>query len=264
MSPNQLRIAWEHNRALPPPIRAGHLAWRLWSPVHGWASHHRRGFWAVAALYGAIATLLLYPLDDWAWSLITADGSRGSLPIGGDIRRELEALQQFGQGGMTIVVALAVWLLDPPNRHRLLNWLAAIAAAAVLAFGAKMLIGRPRPVLGEPEIILGPFGMYAVPVDGGFHMTRAWAFWSEGVSKLWSMPSSHTVYAVVAAGMLASWYPRIRWLMVVLAALVALSRVIFGAHYPSDVAAGVAVGLIAVGIAKRLNPAARLTTPRHT
>lgn len=252
MAPRSIRISWEHNHGLVLPIRVGHAIWWFWSPVHGWAAQERRRFWALPGLYGLLAAWALWPLDPWVAGLVTAGGTRGSLPIGGDIRRELEALQQFGQGGMTVLVALAIWLLDPPNRRRLLDWLAAIGVAAVLAFGLKMLIGRPRPVLGEPELLLGPFGMYPLPTGDGRVMTHAWAFWQEDVGKLWSMPSSHTVYAVVAAAMLAGWYPRLRWLMVFMAGLVAFSRVAFGAHYPADVAAGAAVGLMAVGCARRL------------
>jgi len=253
MSVNPLRISWEHNRALPLPIRLAHLIWAVWSPVHRWACTDSRRPWAPAALYGLIAAVVLWRIDPWVMNLVTAGGTRGSLPIGGDIRRELEVLQQFGQGGMTILVVIVVWLLDPTHRRRILDWLVAIGVAALLAFGLKMLIGRPRPVLGEPEMVLGPFGMYPVPVDDGFVVTHAWAFWREDVGKLWSMPSSHTVFAVVAAAMLAAWYPRLRELMIAVAGLVALARVGFGAHYPSDVAAGIAVGLIAVGLANRWN-----------
>jgi membrane-associated phospholipid phosphatase len=251
MAPRSIRISWEHNHSLALPIRAGHAIWWLWSPVHRWAGADRRRAWALPGLYGLIGVLALWPLDAWAMGVVTAGGARTSLPIGGDIRRELEALQQFGQGGMTILVALAIWLLDPPNRRRLLDWLGAVGVAAVLAFGLKMLLGRPRPVLDEPDLLLGPLGMHPLPTDDGLIVTHAWAFWQEGAGKLWSMPSSHTVFAVVAAAMLAGWYPRLRWLMIVMAGLVALSRVAFGAHYPSDVAAGVAVGLMAVGFARR-------------
>lgn len=251
MTPRSIRISWEHNQGLTPPIRVAHAIWWPWAPIHAWASDPNRRFWALPALYGLIATLLLWPLDPWALAVVTDHGARPSLPIGGDIRRELEALQQFGQGGMTVLVALAIWLLDPPNRRRLLDWLIAVAIAAVLAFGLKMLIGRPRPVLNEPELLLGPFGMYPLPTGDGPVMVHAWAFWQHGIGRLWSMPSSHTVYAVVAAATLAGWYPRLRWLMVAMAVLVAFARVAFGAHYPADVAAGAAIGLIAVGVARR-------------
>ncbi len=259
MTPRSIRISWEHNHGLPWPIRLGHAIWAVWAPVHAWAGDSRRRFWALPGLYGLIGVLLLWPLDPRVMAVVTAGGTRDSLPIGGDIRRELEALQQFGQGGMMILVALAIWLLDPPHRRRLLDWLVAIAIAAVLAFGLKMMLGRPRPVLDEPGLLLGPFGMYPIPDEGGFVLTHAWAFWQHGVGKLWSMPSSHTVYAVVAAAMLAGWYPRIRGLVIAMAALVAFARVGFGAHYPSDVAAGVAVGLVAVGAANRLGLSGRAT-----
>ncbi len=261
MSVNKLRISWEHNHTLPLPIRLLHVIWAIWSPVHRWAAADSRRPWAPAALYGLIATALLWQLDPWVMGIITAGGTRGSLPIGGDIRRELEVLQQFGQGGMTLVVVLAVWLLDPQNRRQLLDWLVAIGIAALLAFGLKMLIGRPRPVLGEPDMLLGPFGMYPIPTGESYVVTHPWAFWQDGIAKLWSMPSSHTVFAVVAAAMLATWYPRLRWLMVALAGLVAVARVAFGAHYPSDVAAGIAVGLIAVSLANHLNLSNREIAP---
>ena len=253
MSVNPLRISWEHNRALRMPIRLAHLLWTVWSPVHRWACDDSRRPWAPAALYGLILATVLWPIDPWVMNLVTNHGARNSLPIGGDIRRELEVLQQFGQGGMTILVVIVIWLLDPTRRRHIVDWLVAIGVATLLAFGLKMLIGRPRPVLDEPGLVLGPFGMYPIPVDDGFVVTHAWAFWQEDIAKLWSMPSSHTVFAVVAAGMLASWYPRLRGLMIAVAGLVALARVGFGAHYPSDVAAGIAVGLIAVGLANRWN-----------
>lgn len=197
-------------------------------------------------IYGLIAVLILWPLDAWILGAV-APGGEAAPWLGGDIKRELESLQQFGQGGMTVVVIIAIWLMDPPRRKRLVDWMAAIGVAAVLAFGLKMLLGRPRPVLGEPDLLLGPFGMYPLGAERG--VAHAWEFWRPGVSRLWSLPSSHTVYAVVAAAMLAAWYPRLKWLMVALAGLVAGARVLFGAHYPSDVAAGAAVGLIAANLA---------------
>lgn len=219
--------------------------------MHDWAADADRRRWALPLVYGLIATLALWPLDGWLNAAIAPAG-RAPEWLGGDLRRELEALQQFGQGTITGAIAIAIWLLDPPRRRRLLDWLAAIAIAALLAFGLKMLLGRPRPVLEEPELLLGPLGMYPLGPETG--VAHAWEFWREDVSRLWSMPSSHTVYAVVAAGMLGSWYTRLRGLLIALVAVVALGRILLGAHYASDVAAGVAVGLIAVGLARHWRP----------
>jgi undecaprenyl-diphosphatase len=58
------------------------------------------------------------------------------------------------------------------------------------------------------------------------------------------MPSSHTSAAAALGIALAIMYPRLTWLMVGLVAIVAIARVTFGAHYPSDVVAGATVGLL--------------------
>lgn len=247
--PESLRIAWEHNRALPVPMRIGHVLWAIWSPVHNWASSWERRWWALPALYGLLSVLVLWEIDPIVLNWVTANHTRGSLPLGGDLRRELEMLGQFGQGAMTALVALVIWQLDSAHRRRMLQWLWAIVWAFVLAFGLKMLIGRPRPVLDEPNLILGPFGAY--PLGPGQGVAHSLAFWSHGISKLWSMPSSHTVFAVTTAVVLSRWYPKLKGLMIVMAALVAFSRIAFGAHYPSDVAAGVALGLIAANAGLR-------------
>ena len=41
--------------------------------------------------------------------------------LGGDVVRELGALQQYGQGSVSFLVAWAVWLLQPNLRRRLLD-----------------------------------------------------------------------------------------------------------------------------------------------
>lgn len=170
--------------------------------------------------------------------------------LGGDIERELEALQQFGQGATTLLAAWAVWLLDPKRRRRLLDWIAAVVLAAVIAYPAKMLVGRPRPKFDDPGYFSGPFGAYPLGEDVG--VRHGWEVWADISSDLWSMPSSHTVYAVVAAVALATLYPRLRPLAVVMACVVGVSRVLFGAHYPSDVLVGAAVGLVAGTCAMRM------------
>ncbi|MCC6660826.1 MAG: phosphatase PAP2 family protein [Phycisphaerales bacterium] len=163
--------------------------------------------------------------------------------VGGDVKRQLEWLQEYGQFGCIVIVALVVWLLDPPRRRRLLDLLRGVILAAVIVVPAKLLIGRPRPKFDDPGVILGPFGAYPIGPGKGIH--HAWEVWRGISSDLWSMPSSHTAYAAVLSVFLAAVYPRLRWLALALVVIVGLCRVLFGSHYASDVFVGGAVGLAA-------------------
>lgn len=57
-----------------------------------------------------------------------------------------------------------------------------------------------------------------------------------------SFPSGHTLHAVAFATLLSTYYPALEWIVWPFAALVALSRVVLGLHYPSDVVVGAALG----------------------
>ncbi|MBN1893109.1 phosphatase PAP2 family protein [bacterium] len=57
-----------------------------------------------------------------------------------------------------------------------------------------------------------------------------------------SFPSSHAANMAAMAVLFSSRYPRWKAVFISLAALIAWSRIAVGAHYPSDVLAGAAVG----------------------
>ena len=161
--------------------------------------------------------------------------------MGGDAKRELEALQQYGQAVSSILVALVIYLQDPPRRRELLNWAAALLATFLVVFAIKTMLGRPRPEFDDPWRFLGPFGQYPIGTGKGIH--HAWETWAAGSYPLSSMPSSHTAYAFVMAVFLSSLYPRLRTLVFALAAFVGFARILVHAHYPSDVIPGAAIGL---------------------
>jgi undecaprenyl-diphosphatase len=91
--------------------------------------------------------------------------------------------------------------------------------AAVLADLLKDVFDRPRPSLVDPNV----HPLIQVPSSA-------------------AMPSGHAAGAFAAAVAVGLVHPRLRWPLVVLAALIALSRVWLGVHYLSDVLVGAALG----------------------
>lgn len=58
----------------------------------------------------------------------------------------------------------------------------------------------------------------------------------------YSFPSGHTLHAVSFTILIVTSFPQLGWLCIPFASLVAMSRVVLGLHYPSDVAAGAVIG----------------------
>jgi membrane-associated phospholipid phosphatase len=100
----------------------------------------------------------------------------------------------------------------------------AIAVPSLFVTIIKRMIGRARPMVGGS---LDPF-LYSP-----FIWRAAYA----------GMPSGHATTAFAALVAFGTLWPRSRTLWLVYALLIAVSRVVVTAHYPSDVFAGALVGM---------------------
>lgn len=166
--------------------------------------------------------------------------------LGGDIKRELEAIQQFGGISSLVLFGLIVLLVDRANFRRIADLAAVMVCVSVSVSVIKMLVGRPRPKYDDPFSFCLPWKTYAVdgPSDSLAEKVQihAWQIGAARHHELWSMPSSHTAAAVAFAVFLVRAYPRLRPLAVALAIVVGICRVVLRAHYPSDVLVAAGVG----------------------
>jgi membrane-associated phospholipid phosphatase len=102
------------------------------------------------------------------------------------------------------------------------------ATAAKNALKARIDRTRPRSVRG-PQSIKPKSGSHSAKEESSF-------------------PSGHSAGAVAAASAFARDYPEFRLVALVFAAVVASSQIVRCAHYPSDVAAGVCLGIAAEAV----------------
>ena len=215
------RIGSEMVALLALPIRA------LRRPATGArllpAARLALGLLAAAALIGAAMLVL----DGWAL------GQQKRMPIW--VINLFNEITDYGRSGWflwpsgILIIALAVLAATTQLLARLtivslivrLEFIfVAIALPGLVVTVVKRLIGRVRPS------IVGPFAY--VPFS-----------WRPDYA---SMPSGHATTAFAVAVALGALWPRARPLLWLYAIVIAASRVIIAAHYPSDVVAGACVG----------------------
>jgi undecaprenyl-diphosphatase len=127
-------------------------------------------------------------------------------------------------GAIWIVLALCVGLVRRTGALRTLGLGLVVAlatfAADSVSFGVKDLAHRTRPFVAHPEI----HPLYKV------HSS--------------SFPAGHAATSFAGATLLACLAPRAAPFFLGLAATISFSRVYVGVHYPSDVLAGAAIGVL--------------------
>lgn len=127
-------------------------------------------------------------------------------------------ISRLGDGIFWYALMLALALTGGARGALAALHLAATGLAALVLYRfLKRRIRRPRPCEADPGIVAR-----VAPLDR------------------FSFPSGHTLHAVAFTIVACAWFPTLTVALVPFTILVALSRVVLGLHYPSDVlAAGV-------------------------
>ncbi|MFF3711483.1 phosphatase PAP2 family protein [Streptomyces phaeochromogenes] len=151
--------------------------------------------------------------------ILTAVHARGAAP---SVAAAARALSLAGEhGALWLAAGLAGAAVDRERRGAWLRGTALTAGAHLASMGVKRLVRRPRPGHVEPLVR-----------TAGRH----------------SFPSSHATSAAAAAVAFGALGAHV---VPPLAAAMCLSRLVVGVHYPSDVAAGAALGAMTARLGAR-------------
>ncbi|MFN0156974.1 MAG: phosphatase PAP2 family protein [Bacteroidota bacterium] len=128
---------------------------------------------------------------------------------------------RVGDGYVWAVLGLLIFVIDDRGSTIIKQLALAFAIDVSLYKIIKKLFSRPRPFVQFPTIT-----MLLVPPDE------------------FSFPSGHTAAAFVFTTVVGMSFPVLIPLLLVTAVLIGISRVYLGVHYPTDVLAGVTLGII--------------------
>jgi undecaprenyl-diphosphatase len=154
----------------------------------------------------------------------------------GDLRLFFTMVSRLGDGLFWYALMAAMVLLDGRDGLKASAHLAATGVFALLLYKLlKRWTRRPRPFASDVRI-----HAWVAPLDE------------------FSFPSGHTLHAVAFTLVALAHYPKLAWLLVPFGASVAVSRVVLGLHYPSDVLAATAIGTALAALSLWLVPGVSL------
>ena len=156
------------------------------------------------------------------------------------------ALKKVGEIPFWLAVAVVAFVAKRDWRWPV-GIVASAAAGGGLAELAKLVIGRERPVR---DFVIQNDAHY-VWKDGPLGPFLA-GFWD---SSNLGLPSSHTAVAFGGAAVLGLLAPNLRLPALILATGCGLTRVLAGAHFPTDVALGAAIGVASAVLIARIGRA---------
>lgn len=137
-------------------------------------------------------------------------------------RMFFSAISRLGDGAVWYLLMALLVFLDGIHGLAVSAQIAATGVAGLTLYRLlKRWTKRPRPFASH-----GHIHAWVAPLDE------------------FSFPSGHTLHAVAFTVVALAHYIWLAWVLVPLTISIAISRIVLGLHYPSDVVAAVAIGLV--------------------
>jgi len=151
-------------------------------------------------------------------------------------RRYFAAVSRLGDGVAWYTLMGALVVFDGIDGFAASAHLAVTGVIALTLYKLlKRWTRRPRPFASDARI-----QAWVAPLDE------------------FSFPSGHTLHAVAFTLVALAHYPMLAWPLIPFSASVAVSRVVLGLHYPSDVLAATAIGSALAAVSLWLVPGVSL------
>jgi membrane-associated phospholipid phosphatase len=191
----------------------------------------RHVLWLAAGL-SALIIALMYWLDAAEIRLMPPRGTASLWPF--------RILTDFGKSAYVLWalagLLFAVLVISAAARGTLRSLLLGLGTRLQFIFLAvlvpvlagevlKIAVGRGRPFVGGDA--------------SAFHFSHF-----HGSEAYQSLPSGHAITAFALAFAVSALWPRLRYLMLLYALVIAATRLVLLAHHPSDVVAGALVGVV--------------------
>jgi len=140
-------------------------------------------------------------------------------------------ISRLGDGPFYILLGVTIlWLEDRYGAEYLLAGINSFTIELPLYLLCKNIIRRPRPcdVIVDLDSFIKP-------------------------SDKFSCPSGHTAAAFVMASLCNYYYPEFGLFSYLLAMMIGISRILLGVHYPTDILAGMILGLFSFQLAQSIS-----------
>lgn len=139
-----------------------------------------------------------------------------------EVRAFFRLVSRLGDGAFWFALMAALVALGGEHGFLAALHMAATGAVSLVLYKSlKRWTRRPRPCAADARI-----QAWIAPLDE------------------FSFPSGHTLHAVTFSIVAIAYFPWLAWILVPFALCIALSRVLLGLHYPSDVLAAIAIGAV--------------------
>lgn len=140
------------------------------------------------------------------------------------VRRYFQIVSRLGDGIAWYLLGAVIVMAEGAQGVPAISHLLVMAVTTSLLYRyLKKWTKRPRPFANDNRI-----HVWTAPLDE------------------FSFPSGHTLHAVSFTLVTLAYYPMLAAVLVPLAISIALSRVVLGLHYPSDVFAATVIGSVLV------------------